>query len=87
MHRGWPLSSNVLRDILHRMHMPAMKSNLCPCACRSKTITLHSSRTTKSPGSLGTPGPSNGAKFLCKRWYAGIICFILLKIGYFFAGG
>jgi hypothetical protein len=21
----------------------------------------------KSPGSLGTPGPSNGAKFLCKR--------------------
>jgi hypothetical protein len=66
VHCGRPVSSNFLRDILHRI-----------------------TSNKRGPGSRGalTPGPSNGAKFLCKRWYAGIICFILLKIGYFFAGG
>ena len=38
VHCGRPLSSNFLRDILHRMQRPVMKSNRCPPACRSMTI-------------------------------------------------
>ena len=39
------------------------------------------------PGSRGalTPGPSKGARFCANGGTLGIIYFILLKIGYFFA--
>jgi hypothetical protein len=50
VHCGPPPSSNVLRDILHRMQTPAMKSNLCPPACRSKAITLLSVTTSNKRG-------------------------------------
>ena len=91
-----PLASRQTRRLVtgnRQVRPPAGRS---ACALRAASVLELLARhlashyeQQESPGSRGalTPGPSNGAKFLCKRWYAGIICFILLKIGYFFAGG
>jgi hypothetical protein len=59
VHRGRPVSSNFLRDILHRMQTPAMKSNLCPPACRSNAITFFSSRDYEQQERPWKPGGFN----------------------------